>query len=406
MRVTTVLNRMIALPGLWVKGVRFENEHLVISIQRRFRSLTCPVCATRVRGRFQETTRRWRHLAIWGHPTVLEGPIRRLRCPTCAAVRTEAVPWARPRSAFTRHFEDAVGFLAQQLNHTEIAAMTGIAWVTVGSIARRLVAEKLDATRFEDLRRIGVDEISYRRHHRYLTIVVDHDRDRVVWVGVGKSAETLAGFFQALGRERSAQLAVVSIDMSAAYEGAVREAAPQARIVFDRFHVVRLANDALDTVRRAEVAKLAPTDRPALKGTRWALLKRPEHRTTAEDAQLAAIARANQPLYRAHLLKESFLDIWEADTRAEAAERLDQWRAWAARSRLPSFVKLARTVTAHLEGILEFFEMRLTNARLEGMNNKIRLLNHRAFGFHTPDPLIATIYLCCSGIMLPQLQLI
>lgn len=184
MRLTTFLNRTIGLPGLWVKGLRMEEVSgreapaLVIEIDRRFQLLTCPECGTQVRGRFEEKTRLWRHLGLWGHRTYLKGPIRRLRCPECRAVWTEEVPCARLGSHFTRVFENAVGLLAQQLNQTAVAELTGIAWVTVGRIAERLVAEKLHEDRLEDLRRIGVNEISYRRHHKYLTVVVDHDRDQ------------------------------------------------------------------------------------------------------------------------------------------------------------------------------------------------------------------------------------
>ena len=405
-RVTTLLNRMMPVPGLWVKEVRFEDGALIIRVRRRFELLTCPACGMRVRGRFEEKRRRWRHLGVWGRETYIEGPIRRLRCPRCEAVRTEAVPWARAGSAFTRSFEDAVALLAQKLNRTEVAALTGISWVTVGSIAQRVVVEKLDPNRLEGLRRIGVDEISYRKHHEYLTVVVDHDRGAVVWVGVGKSSATLSEFFTELGPERCSALELVSVDMSKAYLKAIREAAPEAEIVFDRFHVARLANDAVDALRRQEVAKLEPEDRPALKGSRWALLKRPKRLKEKEVSKLSSIGRSNRSLYRGYLLKESFLEIFNVPTRREADDRMKEWLAWACRSRLKPFVKLSRTVRLHLEGILRFIDSKLTNARLEGMNNKIRLLSHRAFGFHSAAPLIATIYLCCSGITLPELQVI
>lgn len=406
MHVTTLLNRMIALPGLWVKGVRWEGSTLAVQVRRRFRLLTCPGCGTKVRGRFETHERRWRHLAIWGSRVDLVGSVRRLRCPTCRTVRTEEVPWARPGSAFTRQFEDAVGLLAQKLNHTEVAELTGISWKTVGSIAERLVGELLNPSRFENLRRIGVDEISYRKHHRYLTVVVDHDEGKVIWVGEGKSADALGAFFKELGPERSATLEIVSLDMSQAFQKAVMEAAPQATMVFDHFHVVRLANDAVDSIRRQEVANLPPQDRPALKGSRWALLKRPKRLRNAEKRKLSVIEGSNRAIYRGYLLKESFLNVFTAKQRWRAERLLDDWLAWASRSRLQPFVKLARTVRRHREGILAFIDYGLTNARLEGMNNKIRLLSHRAYGFHSPAPLIATIYLCCSGIRLPQLQVI
>jgi transposase len=402
MRVTTLLNRMIALAGLWVKEVRWEGYELMLKIEPRCRLLTCSECGTRVRGRYDQRQRRWRHLGAWGTRVWLEGPIRRLQCPTCAAIRTEEVAWARLGSPFTRAFEDTVAVLAQKLNHSEVAKLTGIAWVTVGSIAERIVGEKLDATRFDGLRRIGVDEISYRRHHRYLTVVMDHDRERVIWVGVGKSSETLAEFFKELGPERSALLELVSLDMSQAFVKGINEAAPQAVLVFDHFHVARLTNDAVDAIRRQEVAKLEPADRPAVKGSRWALLKRPERLKAEEVVKLSWIKRANGSLYRGYLLKESFLNALRAPTSAEGEQELEAWLSWATRSRLEPFVKLARTVRRHLDGILAIMDSQLSNARLEGMNNKIRLLSHRAYGFHSPAPLIATIYLCCSGISLPD----
>ena len=402
MRVTTLLNKVLNLPGLWVKGVRFEGQELIIEVHRRFRLLTCRACGTKVRPRFSEKTRRWRHLGIWGLRTWIEGPIRRLRCPTCRSVQTEAVPWARHGSAFTRHLEDAVGFLAQKLDHTAVSRLFGVSWAAVGSIAERLVAEQLHEDRFEDLRAIGVDEFSFRRHHRYITIVIDHDRARVIWAGEGKSSETLAAFFDELGPERRASIELVSIDMAGAFIKAVEEALPLATIVFDRFHVARLAQDAVTEVRRAQMRLLDPNERAPIKGTRWALLKNPENLRASERAKLETVRTTNRPLYRAYLLKETFLDLFTYRSPHHARRAITAWIAWAQRSRLAPFVRLARTVRAHLEGILAFIGSRLTNARLEGMNNKARLISHRAFGFHSAQPLIAMIYLCCSNITLPQ----
>jgi len=401
-RVTTLLNKLLHLPGLWIRGLRFEDGALILSFRRRFRRLTCPVCGTSVESRFEEKTRRWRHLALWGVPTYLEGPIRRLRCPTCQSVRTERVPWARPSSDFTQPFEDVVGFLAQRLDRTAVAELTGVAWETVGRIAGRLVAEKLDGRRFEGLRRIGVDEIAYRRHHKYLTVVVNHDTGKVVWAAAGKSSETLMSFFRELGPERLASIEIVSLDLSAAYQKALREALPEAQIVFDKFHVAQLAQRALDEVRRELVRQLAPEQRSALKKTRWPLLRRPDTAPdpAKDEAKLSAIQKHNAPLYRGFLLKESLLEILDAPNRTQAEREAKAWLAWATRSRLRPFVRLARTLREHLEGVLTAVQTGLTNARLEGINNKIRLLSHRAYGFHSAQALIATVYLCCAGIQL------
>jgi transposase len=406
MRVTSLLNKLLHLPGLWVRGIEFVGNTLFVDIQRRFRLLTCPECGTRVRGRFEETERQWRHLGLGGFRVFLRGAVRRLRCPHCQAVRTERVPWARAGSVFTRPFEDAVGLLAQKLDHTAVAEFIGIAWITVGRIAARLVNEKLHVDRFENLRRIGVDEISYRKRHKYITVVVDHDTGRVIWVGEGKSSKALGAFFEELGPERAASIELVSIDMSAAFIKAIQEAVPHAQIVFDRFHVARLAQEAVTEVRRAEMRKLAEDDKAWLKGTRWVLLKRPANRTPKDEARLAVIQKTNAPVYRAVLLKESFLEIFNQSDPEQAERDVKAWLRWAARCRLKPFVRLARTVRKYLTGILAFISSRLTNARLEGTNNKIRLLSHRSYGLHSAASLIAMVYLCCANITLPQLQLI
>jgi transposase len=397
-RVTTLLNKLLALPGVWVRGFQLTSGTLVLFIEPRFHLLTCPACDTRVTGRFSVSRRRWRHLALWGLRVELEGPIRRLRCPHCRKVRSEAVPWARAGSRFTRPFEDVVGFLAQQLDHTAVSQLVGISWSTVGEIARRLVAERLDERRFAGLRRLGVDEISYGRHQRFLTVVVNHDTGRVVWAAEGKTSETLKSFFEELGPQRLAQIEVVSIDLSAAYQKALREALPGVAVVFDKFHLARLAQRALDEVRRALVRELPVDERRPLKRTRWALLKSPDTLDPTQQDKLATLQQSNAPLYRAYLLKESFLDILAGLDVEEARAEIRAWLTWASRSRLRPFVRLARTVRKHLDGILQMVQTRLTNARLEGMNNKVRLLSHRAYGFHSAPPLIATIYLCCSGL--------
>ena len=405
MRVTTRLNFLLNLQGLRVKGVRFEDGNMIISVHRTFRLLTCPRCGRRKRGRESKKVRRWRHMAIWGNEVWLEGEIRRLKCKKCSAVVTKAVPWARQDSDFTVPFEDAVALLVQQTNKTAVMKLTGISWVTVGKIAERVVAEKLDPERLEDLRRIGVDEISFRKRHRYLTVVTDHDRRRVIWVAEGKSSEVLKSFFELIGREACERIEIVTMDMSAAYRKAVLETLPNATITFDHFHIAKLANEALNEVRRTLMREAVDKESKAeIKGTRWATLHRMDNAREKHHEILAKL-RPEQPLGRGCLLKENLLDILHrAFDYPERALR--DWLAWASRSRLRPFVRLGRTIRNHWGGVVTLFRERITNGIAEGMNNKIRLLSHRAYGFHSAPPLIATIHLCCGGIMLPDLQLL
>jgi transposase len=334
-------------------------------------------------------------LRIW-----LEYAPRRVECPGCG-VRSEQVPWAAHGSRFTGDFEELVAYLAQVTDKTRVTELMGISWTTVGAIVERVVARRLDSSRLEGLRRIGVDEFSYRKRHRYLTTVVDHDRRRVVWAAAGRSAETLGAFFDALGEERCAQLECVTMDMAGGYIKAVEERLPEAQIVFDRFHVQRLASDALDEVRRELLRKIRGTEEGReLFRSRFALLKNPWNLTRRETEKLRDVQRTNVPLYRAYLLKETLAQALDYKQTWRAKRALREWLAWASRSKLAPFVKAARTIREHFDRILAYIQERLTNGIVEGFNNKLRMIARRAYGFHSPPPLIAMLYLCCGGIKL------
>jgi transposase len=345
--------------------------------------------------------KRWRHLDLGASRCIIECELRRLWCRSCGA-QFEAVPWARAGSRYTRDFEDVVAWLAQQMAKTPIAGLLRVAWDTVGRIVARVTAERLDERRLEGLVCIGVDEIAYRRHHRYLTSVADHRTGAIVWCQAGRNSATLAEFFHLLG-PRKHSIRAVSIDMSGEYQRAIRDAIPGAQICFDPFHVCRLASRATDQVRRDEWNHHERSHTPAgrwVKGTRWSLLKAPERQTVGQLATLYEVQLANRALYRAFLLREELRLLYHLDDPALAPAHLDAWLAWAARSRLKPFVRLARTLRAHRDGILAAIRLGLSNGRLEGLNSKIRLISHRSYGFHSADALIALVYLCCTGIVI------
>jgi len=342
----------------------------------------------------------WRDLAFGETVAMVRYAPRRVHCVT-HGVHVEAVPWAAPKSRFTRRMEELVAYLAQQMSKTAVCKLAGIDWRTVGTIVTRIINEKLDPTRLDDLSVIGVDELSFRRNHNYVTVVVDHVRQRIVWVGEGQSSATLAEFFKALGPERAKLLTHVTMDLSAAYRSSVSAHAPQAELVFDRFHIQRLASDAVDAVRRSEVRAAESTnDAKALKGTRWPLLKSAWNLNADESAKLADLQRTNQRIFRAYLLKEGLADILRRRQPGVAARELTRWCNWAARSRLKPFVKLARTIKQFSAGILAYIRTGLSNGPTEGLNNKTRLITRRAYGFHSAQALMAMIFLCCGGITL------
>jgi transposase len=400
MRVTTAFNRLLRLPGASVIDVSFGAEGVIVSVRLRRRRRVCSRCGQTGRLAIHDRRmKRWRHLDLGASRCIIECELRRLWCRSCGA-QFEAVPWARAGSRYTRDFEDVVAWLAQQMAKTPIAGLLRIGWDTVGRIAERVTADRLDERRLDGLILIGVDEISYRRGQRYLTSVADHRTGAIVWCAPGRNSATLQAFFDELG-PRKDSIRAVSVDMSGEYQRAIREAVPHAELCFDPFHVCRLASRATDQVRRdewnAHERSHTATGR-WVKGTRWSLLKAPERQTVAQLATLWEVQQANRALYRAFLLREELRLLYHLDDPALAPAHLDAWLAWASRSRLRPFVRLARTLRAHRDGILAAIRLGLSNGRLEGLNSKIRLISHRSFGFHSADALIALVYLCCTGI--------
>jgi transposase len=412
MRATTLLRAVLGIEHTRVTGVELSETAVIIDVAPTTRVARCAGCGCRVRRVYDARERTWRHLDFAGVEVRLRYRLRRVDCWRCG-VTTELVPWAEHAVGFTREFEDVVGFLAQRMDKTSITELTGIGWETVGRIIERVVARNEQGDRLEGLTHISIDELSYRRHHKYVTVVTDLKRSRVIWVAPGKNADTVRSFFEELGAERATRLELVAIDMSGAYIQAVREKAPHARLVFDRFHVQRLAQDALDEVRREQVRELRELDPEAakeLKDTRFPLQKSPWNLTQPESEKISRVQDRNRPLYRGYLLKETLCDILDHRQPNVARRRLEEWCGWAARSRLEPFRKAAVTVKKHIEGIVDYVRTRWTTAISEGLNGKIRTITRRSYGFHSASSLIAMIFLCCSGISislpfkLPRLQ--
>jgi transposase len=400
-RVTTAFNRMLALPGAWVRDVAFGAEGVVVTVALRAERPVCSGCGARGLGIKEYREKSWRHLDLGACRCHVECVLRRLYCPGCGEVY-EAVPWARAGSPYRRDFEDIVAFLAQQMAKTPITRLMRIGWRSVGKILARVVADKLDRGRLDGLVMIGVDEVSHGAGHKFLTCVADHQSGGVVWAAPGRNAQTLQGFFAELSDGQKASITAVSIDMSAGYEKAIRspEGLPNAQVCFDPFHVCQLGGKAADQVRRDEYnrhGRSGSGEGRWIKGTRYSLLKDTANQTPKQLAKLAEVVLTNKSMYRAFLLLGELRYIYRLP-KDEAAERLDAWLAWASRSKLKPFVKLARTIRKHKSGVLAAIELGISNGRLEALNSRVRLISHRAHGFHTADALIAMVYLCCAGI--------
>ena len=410
MRVTSAFKRLLRLPGVEVTGVEFGVDRAVVTVALRRRRLVCPECPFSTASRYdtRPVESVWRHLDLGAWALEVRAVLRRLRCPA-HGVRTEAVPFARPveQSGFTRDFEHLVAWLATRMDKTAIERACRIAWRTVGRIIERVVREELDPSRLDGLFEIGVDEISWRRHHHYLTLVANHRSGKVVWGRPGRDTRTLDAFFNELGPQRAAEITAVSMDMGPAFAKSVRQEghAPQAAICIDPFHVVALVTKALDEVRRDVWQQLRRLDDQSFarrfKGARWALLKRPENLTDRQSEALSVLRRKGGAVWRAYVLKEALREVFAGDLNAdEATELLGRWCSRAQRCRLAPFVKAGRTIRGHLAGIGATLRLGVNNGRIEGLNNRVRLIVRRAFGFHSAEAALALVMLSCGPIEL------
>jgi transposase len=404
-RSARVWKRLLGVEHTVIEQVRYdEDAQAVVAWVRptRGRRRRCPQCNRRCPGYDQgEGRRRWRALDLGVVQAFLEADAPRVACPA-HGVAVAAVPWARHGAGFTRAFEDTAAWLAVHTSRSAVGELLRVAWRTVGRVCARVAADQAARTdRFVGLRRIGVDEIAYKKGHRYLTVVVDHDSGRLVWAAPGHNEATLERFFDALGEAGARQLTHLSADAASWIANVAARRCPQAVVCLDPFHVVKWATDALDVVRR-EVWNAARKGGDAvaareLKGARFALWKNPQDLTGRQRAKLARIAEVNRPLYRAYLLKEELRLVFRVKG-PHAVALLDAWLSWARRCRVPAFVQLARTVAAHRDGIVAALLHGLSNARVESVNTKLRVLTRMAFGFRSPQALIGLAMLSVGGL--------
>lgn len=424
MQNATLWRGLLGLENAVVEGVEFDEDGgvLVASVRpskgKRNRCGQCPRrCPSYDAG---SGRRRWRALDLGSVQVFVEADAPRVTCRDHGVV-VASVPWARHDAGHTRAFDEQVAWLATKTSKTAVTELMRVAWRTVGSIIERVWDDTEDLfDRFADLTRIGIDEISYKRGHKYLTVVVDHGSGRLVWAAPGRDTATLTAFFDALGEDRCALITHVSADGASWIANAVRGKCPNAILCADPFHIVKWATDALDTVRRqtwAEVRKQArandarrPRGRPrsdaparpdtanatGIKRCRYALLRNPDTLSCKQVIQLDWVVRTHPDLARAYYLKEGLRMIFKLPL-DEATEALDKWISWARRSRIDAFVRLQRSIVTHRDAILASIEHGLSNGRIESINTKIRLITRIAFGFASPDALIALAMLSLGG---------
>lgn len=373
--------------------------HLDRRQDRRPQCGECGRAAMRIAPK-RRPARRWRDLAMREHRVELVYAPCRVWCGRCGW-RVERVPWADKWQRVTRSLARAVAALARELNWAAVAHHFRLNWKTIAAVVEGAVLWGLAHRRWDPLHVIGIDEVSRRKGQQYLTIVYDLTRGRVVWVGRDRTTATMERFFAWLGHRRARAIHTVCCDMWSVYIDAVATHLPHAALVFDRFHLSQHLSRAVDEVRRQTWRQLYGAEKVEFKHTRFLWLKNPDNLARDERTRLSALLRLNSPIVKAYLLKEDLRRFWTYRSTAWAGGHLLQWLWRASHSRLEPFKKLARMLRAHLDGVLVWTKLRVSNGALEGMNNKVKVISHRAYGYRTTWAYIANVYHSCAALPLP-----
>ena len=378
--------------GFGIRGyayVRTEYDHGQVSfaIRQNPDTLRCSVCGSReVRSR-GHAERRFKSLPIGGKRMSVVLPIPRVECAACGAIRQVGIGFADRRRSYTKPFERYALDLLRHMTIQDVAEHLNVGWDLVKDIQKRDLARRFARPKLKHLRQIAIDEISIGKGHRYLTVVLDLKSGAVVFVGDGKGADALIPFWRRV-RRSGARIEAVAIDMSPAYMEAVRTQLPEAALVFDHFHVIKLFNEKLSDLRRDLYREATDQlHKDVLKGTRWLLLKNPDNLNPdrKETERLREALRLNQPLALAYYMKEELRLLWGQPDKTTAEVFLADWVKRAMASGIRMLMKFAKTLATHRTGILAYYDYPISTGPLEGTNNKIKTMKRQAYGFRDKE---------------------
>jgi len=403
MRDVELFQMALGLESPWyVDRTEFDAEGRRLDLYLDFRKggrFQCPECGAGGCPAHDTTEKSWRHLNFFQHEAHLHARIPRVQCEACG-VKLVEVPWARPGSGFTLLFEAMVLAMVKSMPVAAVARMIGEHDTRIWRVVHHYVEQARDEVSHAGLRRIGVGETSLKRGHHYLTLFVDLDEPRVLFATEGREAETFGAFPEDLEAHDGDPDGIweVCMDMSPAYRKGRREHLPNARTTFDRFHVVKLINEAVDQVRRAE-----RKEAPELRRTRYLWLKNTSNLSQPQQRLLDQLLLDQTHLrtVKAYQMKLAFQDFWDLP-QVEAPRFLDAWCDWVRDSGLEPMVRFVQTVERHRDGILRWFQTRISNGLLEGLSSLVQAAKARARGYRSTRNLIAMIYLMYGK--LPILQ--
>ena len=403
MLVESIVRKTLGLKTHCVKKVAEEHGEMVAYlVPNKKCKVVCSSCGKQGRGYDTLKERRWKHVPLWGIPVTLIYSPRRVECCNCG-IRVEAMPWTQGKSPLSLHLSVVLATWSKLVAWKVVGELFGFHWNTVRKAVKNVVDYGLANQDLSNLIYIGIDEISRKRGHVYHTQVYDLVEKRLLWSGENRTSETLEAFFDYLGQERCEQIKAVCCDMWAPYIDAVKKRLPNALLVFDKFHIVRHLLDAVDTVRKEEAQKLKSDNPELLKKSRYIWLKNPWNLTDNQKVRLSDLEKLNLKINRAYLLKEAFRKFWDYSYPAWAKKYLNQWFWWATHSRLKPMRDFAWMLRRHQDDILNYFKAPIDNGAVEGLNNKAKVISHRAYGYRTAETFKLALYHGMGRLPEPQL---
>jgi transposase len=411
MQLKVILNRIQKYRSFVYGPARFGEDqdrglYLEVEIYPRLNSKpVCSGCKRRRPGYDLLSARYFEFVPLWGILVFFVYVMRRVNCPKCGIV-VEEVPWARGKSQLTTTYEWFLASWAKRMSWSEVAKAFRTSWDSVYRSVQMAVAWGREHMDLEGVTAIGVDEIAYKRGHKYFTVIyqLDAGSRRLLWVGIDRKVKTLLRFFRWFGKSRTAGLRFVCSDMWQPYLKVIAKKATQAVHILDRFHVVANMNKAIDKVRAEENRDLRAKGKRLLTGTRWCFLKKPENLTEMQDRKLADLLRCNLRTVRAYLLKEDFQFLWTYKSPFWAGAFLDTWCTRVMRSRIEPMKRIARSLRIHRDLILNWFRARgsISAAVVEGFNNKAKLTTRKAYGYRNPEIAMIALYHSLGNLPEPQ----
>ena len=402
MLIESIVRKTLGLKDHRVVRVEQTADGLRVELARRWgHHLPCSKCQHRRKVRDQLAERTWRHVPLWGIPVLLVYAPWRVDCPKCG-VHVEAIPWSAGKSPISVPLVILLATWTKLLAWEVVAGLFGVSWSTVRAAVQRAVEYGLARREDDEVYYLGIDEISRRRGHVYHTQVYDLGAKRLLWSGEGRKEETLRRFFEEWGPEKTARIRGICCDMWAPYISVVQEKAPQAVLVFDKFHIIHHLLDAVSKVRRDEAHSLSKTNPGLLKGTRYLFLKNPWNLTDPQRRRLGFLEKLNLKINRAYLLKEAISGLWVYRVKGWAKRFLHRWFRWATHSRLKPMRDFAWMLRRHEDGVLAWFKVPLDNGATEAMNNNAKAVAHRAHGYRTAKTFTLSLLHCLGKLPLPQ----